>query len=80
MEKSDSFDVITLSLSGDPEPLAGLYHTRTREFWSKRIEIKKYSLVDGIRSLSWKPVIIPRGSRALFNLNTPADLRRVGID
>ena len=79
-ERSGSLDVITLSLSGDPEPLAALYHTRTREFWSKRLENKEYSLGDGIRSLSWKPVIVPRGSRALDNLNTPADLRRVGID
>ena len=79
-KKNDCFDVITLSLSGDPEPLAALYHSRTREFWSRRLDIKEYSLVGGIRSLSWKPVFVPRGSRALDNLNTPADLHRVDDD
>ena len=79
-EKCDCLDVITLSHSGDPEPLVALYHARTKKFWSKRLEIKEYSLVAGIRSLSWKPVMVPRGSRALYNLNTPADLRRLVFD
>ncbi len=79
-QDSDGFDIVTLSLSGEPEPLAALYHRRTAKFWAQRLENNSLSLVEGIRELSWAPVILPRGSRALDNINSPLDLRPVSGD
>ena len=74
------FDVITLSLSGNPEPLAALYHRQTAGFWTERLEHGELELVDGIRKLSWKPVIVPQGTRTLDNINSPLDLHRANGD
>ena len=74
----NGYEVITLSQSGDPEPLIALYRKSTLKFWSHRLDEGKLSLHRGIRKLKWKPVSIPFGSQALTNLNTPMDLAKLG--
>lgn len=70
--------VVTLSVAGGPEPLAALYHHATADFWAQRLKSNDLALVEGIRRLSWKPVLLPKGSRALDNINSPLDLRPMG--
>ena len=55
----NGFEIITLSESGEPEPLAALYNTSTLEFWTQRLQNNYLSLHRGIRSLKWKPVLVP---------------------
>jgi len=70
----DGYEVITLSDSGNPEPLVALYNKSTLEFWAQRLNDGNLSLHRGIKKLKWKPVLIPIGSQALTNLNTQEDL------
>lgn len=48
----DEYDVVSLSLNGDPEPFASIYHKRTAPFWRKRLMRGKVSLVNGILKLN----------------------------
>jgi molybdopterin-guanine dinucleotide biosynthesis protein A len=71
---TDASDIITLSVSGEPQPLAAMYHKRTHGFWERKLTDNSLSLIDGIHRLTWKPVCPVSGPDALDNLNTPADL------
>ncbi|NQT33866.1 molybdenum cofactor guanylyltransferase [bacterium] len=73
----NGYEVITLSESGDPEPMIALYSKSTLNFWTQRLNDGNLSLYKGIRKLKWKPVLIPIGSQALTNLNTPKDLTKL---
>jgi molybdopterin-guanine dinucleotide biosynthesis protein A len=73
----DGYEVITLSNSGDPEPLVALYNKSTLDFWTQRLVNNELSLHRGIKKLKWKPVLIPIGSQALTNLNTQEDLAKL---
>lgn len=78
--RREELDVITLSAAGLPEPLAAIYHRKTHDYWAERLTKGELSIVHGIPGLTWTPVLLPHGSRALDNANTPADLRPVGDD
>jgi molybdopterin-guanine dinucleotide biosynthesis protein A len=75
--RRDNYDVITLSSDGQMEPLAALYRKPTLEFWEDRLKRNELSLHEGIDQLAWKTVRLPKGSRALFNLNEPGDWERI---
>jgi molybdopterin-guanine dinucleotide biosynthesis protein A len=75
--RSDDYDVITLSKSGHPEPLAALYHTRCADSWNRFLDSGMFSVIDIIRTLRWKPVILGVNTRSLEGINTPEDLSRV---
>jgi len=70
----NGYEVITLSDSGDPEPIVALYNKSTLKFWIQRLHDENLSLHRGIRKLKWKPVPIPIGCNALTNINTQEDL------
>jgi molybdopterin-guanine dinucleotide biosynthesis protein A len=67
-------DVLTLTQSGELEPLAARYCTRNREFWEKRLMHCHLSLWSGIREQRWNVVFLPEGSSGLKNINSPQDL------
>ncbi len=73
----NSYEVITLSDSGYPEPLVALYNTSTLKFWTQRLYTDNLSLHRGIKKLKWKSVSIPIDSQALTNLNTQEDLAKL---
>ena len=75
--RRDNYDVITLSTDGQMEPLAALYNRATLEFWEDRLKRNELSLHEGIEELAWKTVRLPKGSRALFNLNKPEDWEKM---
>ncbi|MCF7810873.1 molybdenum cofactor guanylyltransferase [bacterium] len=70
-------EVVTLSVSGEPEPLVALYSKSTQQFWAERLRDGKLALRSGIWKLKWHTVMIPTGSKALTNLNTQEDLARL---
>jgi molybdopterin-guanine dinucleotide biosynthesis protein A len=72
-----NYDIITLSADGRVEPLAALYRKPTLEFWEDRLKRNELSLHEGIDQLAWKLVRLPKGSRALFNLNVPEDVEKL---
>ncbi|MDP8239040.1 MAG: molybdenum cofactor guanylyltransferase [Candidatus Hatepunaea meridiana] len=73
----NDYEVITLSDSGDPEPLVALYNKSTLQFWTQRLNDGYLSLHRGIKKLKWKPAQIPVGCQALTNLNTQEDLAKL---
>ena len=75
--KTPDLDVLTLSMDDKPEPLAALYRKATLEFWEGRLSRNELSLHEGIEQLRWSVVRLPRGSRALFDLNRPEDLEAI---
>ncbi|UCH83470.1 MAG: molybdenum cofactor guanylyltransferase [Candidatus Latescibacterota bacterium] len=75
--RSSAFDVVTLSRDGHPEPLAALYNVRTAAFWRDQLDSGMLSVIDAIRTLRWRPVMLGRSATSLDSVNTPEDLARV---
>lgn len=73
------YDVITLSSSTKPEPLAALYRSDTSHFWREQMEANQLSLRDGIKKLTGKIIKISstKDENDLLNINTPEDLQQV---
>lgn len=72
-----SYDIITLSDSDLLQPLAALYHIRTKLFWEDRLERDQLSLIEGIRERSHHVVAIETDDRSLVNINYPEDLNEL---
>lgn len=70
-------EALTLTDSGYPEPMAALYKKSTFPFWLDRADRQKYKMRSGVVRLKWKPIQIPKDSRALINLNTIDDLEKI---
>ncbi|MEJ2722465.1 MAG: NTP transferase domain-containing protein [bacterium] len=75
--RAADLDVVTLSKTGHPEPLAAVYHIRRASFWKGCLDEGILSPIDVIRTLSWKPVLLGAATSALDGINTPDDLTRV---
>lgn len=75
--RADDLDVVTLSKTGHPEPLIALYNTRRTEFWQRCLDGGMLSVIDIIRTLRWKPIVLGGNTAALDGVNTPDDLSRV---
>ena len=70
----NSFDVLTLTQSGKPEPMSALYNTARKDFWELMLLSNKLGIQAGIRQLKWCAVYLPEESSALKNMNTLQDL------
>lgn len=68
---------LTLSLQGQPEPLATLYQQSTMAYWERRLVGHQLSMHAGLGLLKWRAVLLPPRSRALENLNRPEDLDKL---
>lgn len=71
--RRESFDVLTLSIDGRPEPLAALYHCRKTSFWRDRLDRNELSLSQALPLISWQPVMLEKQSRSLTNINFLSD-------
>ncbi|UCG50713.1 MAG: molybdenum cofactor guanylyltransferase [Candidatus Latescibacterota bacterium] len=69
--RAERFDVVALSRTGAPEPLAALYHIRRLHYWHECLDSGLYSLAKSIKTLDCKTVILGASSRSLQNINTP---------
>jgi molybdopterin-guanine dinucleotide biosynthesis protein A len=77
--RAQEFDVVTLSRSGHPEPLAALYNIRRTDYWQRCLDKGMLSVIDTIRTLAWKPIILGADAISLDGVNTPDDLRRMAV-
>lgn len=77
-QRDDEHDVFTLGVNGVPEPLCGVYHSSTTNYWDAQIRHGNRSLLDGLQGLNVKTLPPPSGSEALFNVNDSNDLERAG--
>lgn len=65
----EGLDGVSLKCGARVEPLAAIYASEVRSFWRRRLEAGDLSLKEGINLLRWGEVRLPRGSRALVNVN-----------
>lgn len=75
--RSDSSDVLTLSVDGRPEPLAALYHCRQVTFWRERLDRNELSLSQSLQLVSWQAVMLGKDSRSLTNINSLSDFKQL---
>lgn len=66
-------EVIVYQVAEKLVPLPGLYRTKTKEFWERRLQQDDWSLQSGIKRLRWKSLVVPSDDSGLFNLNEPED-------
>lgn len=76
--RQDQCDIIMLSDSDRLQPLAALYHVRTKLFWEERLDQDQLSLRDGVRLRSFRIVPVGSEDNLLFNINYPNDLDKIG--
>jgi molybdenum cofactor guanylyltransferase len=70
--------VLSLTADGQLEPLAALYRSRScRPVFERHLESGRLKPAAAIAELGWLPIRLPPGSRALLNVNTPEDVRRL---
>ncbi len=75
----EELDALTLTVDGDPEPLAALYHPRTARLWRRQLEKGQLALRAAFDRMRWEVIVPPGGAEALLNLNRPKDVERLRL-